>query len=137
MSDPIENLIRLAYKEWKIEESKKPKAAHPAPGLLAAFLEKPLSAKDDQGIKLHIIICDSCSESLAVQLALEIDPPREIPPALIKWAKQLPVYRSNSFILAEIFRLKKKILSKLSTHKITTAIFLLQQQLKFAKFNFR
>jgi hypothetical protein len=122
MPEPIESLIKLAYTEWKKEESKKLKQPHPAPELLAAVSEKPLPAEEDQGIKLHIILCDNCSEALAAQLVIEIDLTQEAPPELIKWAKELPVYYSDARALARIFRLKKKILTKLATQKFISAL---------------
>lgn len=137
MPDSIENLIRLAYKEWKKEGSKKSKTPHPDPELLTSFYEKPLSAKEDQGIKLHLILCDSCSEILAAHLVIEIDFTQEIPPDLIKWAKKLPVCPGNTRVLAKISRLKKKVILKLAAHKFIATLSLLQRQLRLIKFNFR
>lgn len=136
MPEQIENLIRLAYTEWKKGKTKKLKTPHPNPKLLAAFLEKPLSAKEDQGIKLHLILCDSCSESLAAQLVIETDVTQEAPPELIKWAKALPVYRSGARVLIRMLRMKKKILAKLTTHKFIS-ILLRRLQLRNLLINFR
>lgn len=136
MPDSMESLIRIVYTEWKAEESKKLKTAHPDPELLAAFLEKPLPAKEDQGIKLHLILCESCSEALAAQMVIEIDITQEAPSDLIKWAKALPVYRSNAFGLAKMLRLKKKFLLRLSAQKLIAALLSRQRQLKL-RFNYR
>jgi hypothetical protein len=136
MPDQIENLIKLAYAGWKKDESKKLKTPHPNPKLLAAFLEKPLPAKDDRTIKLHLIMCDNCSEALAAQLVIEIDVTQEVPPELIKWAKGLPVYRHDSRALIRILRLKKKILSKLATQKFISVL-LRHLQLKNLLINYR
>jgi len=83
------------------------------------------------------MICDSCSETLAAQLVLEINFTQEVPPELIKWAKKLPLYRDKRFVLAKISRLKNKILSKLSAQKISAALLLRQRQLKDLRINYR
>ena len=137
MPDAIENLIRLAYTEWKAEESKKSKKPHPDAELLASFSENILPAKEDQGIKLHLILCDSCSEVLVVQLVIEIDTTQEAPPELISWAKRLPVYCSNTRVLARIFQLKKSVLLKLSAQRFIAALLSRQRQLKNLLINYR
>ena len=122
MQKTVEDLIRLAYKEWKAEESKKSKKSHPDPEFLACFSEKPLSVKKNRGLRLHLIICENCSDSLAAQLAIEKDAEQEIPSNLRKWAKALPVYHSNTRTVVKILRLKKKIFLKLSSHKLIAAM---------------
>ena len=136
MPDSIENLIRLVYKEWKTEESKKIKKPHPDTELLVAFSEELLPAKEDQGIKLHLIICDNCSEALAAQLVIEIDISWQAPPELIRWAKALPVCRSDSRILTKISHLKNKIFTKLAAQKFIAAL-LRHLQLKNLLINYR
>ena len=137
MQKALESLIRLVYTEWKAEESKKLKKPHPDAELLASFSESVLPAEEDQGIKLHLIICDNCSEALAAQLVIEIDLAQEIPSELIKWAKGLPVYRSNTFGLARMFRLKKKIFTKLSAQRFIAVLLLRHRQLKNLLINYR
>lgn len=129
MQKTIEGLIRLAYKEWKAEESKKSKGPHPRPRLLALFSEKPLPVKKSRWLRLHLIICESCSDSLAAQLAIEMDAEEEMPSSLINWAKSLPLYHSNTRTVVKILRLKKKILTKLSSHKLIVTL-LRQVQLR-------
>jgi hypothetical protein len=132
----MESLIKLVYNEWKAEESKESKKPHPDTGLLAAFSESVLPAKENRGMKLHLIFCDSCSEALAAQLLIEVDLTQETPLELIKWAKALPVYRSNAFGLARIFRLKNKILPKLSVQRFIATLLLRQRQLKNLLINY-
>jgi len=137
MQKALESLIRLVYKEWKAEESKKSKRPHPDAELLASFSESVLPVEEDQGLKLHLIICDNCSEALAAQLVLEIDITQEVTPELIKWAKALPVYQSDTSVLAKISRLKKKILAKLAAQKFIAALLLHHRQLKDLRVNYR
>jgi hypothetical protein len=137
MPDSIESLIRLVYTEWKAGETKKSKKPHPDTELLASFSESVLPAEQDAGIKLHLIICDNCSEALAAQLVIEIDLTQEIPSELIKWAKALPVYRSNTLILAKMFRLKKKIFTKLSAQRFIAALLSRHRQLKNLLISYR
>jgi hypothetical protein len=89
MHKQIESLIELAYREWKTEESKKSKKPHLHPELLASLLEKPLPDKEHRNARLHIVICEKCSDSLAAQFNTEIEVTQEIPPDLINWAEDL------------------------------------------------
>jgi hypothetical protein len=136
MQKALESLIRLVYTEWKAEESKKLKKPHPDAELLASFSESVLPAEEDQGVKLHLIICDNCSEALAAQLVIEIDISRQAPPELIRWAKALPVCRSDSRILTKISHLKNKIFTKLAAQKFIAAL-LRHLQLKNLLINYR
>jgi hypothetical protein len=122
MHKQIESLIELAYREWKTEESKKSKKPHLHPELLASLLEKPLPDKEHRNARLHIVICEKCSDSLAAQFNTEIEVTQEIPPDLINWAKALPIYRGDIRVLVKVLRLKKKIFMKLASQRIIAAL---------------
>ena len=130
MSSSLESLIKLAYASWRREESPNLKTPHPSPELLVAFLEKPLPAEESKKIKLHIIFCDYCCEILTAQLAIGIKLTPEAPQGLIKWAKELPVHRSNAFRFAKIIQLKTKFFTKLSTQKFIVVLSLLSRHLR-------
>ena len=137
MQKALESLIRLVYTEWKAEESKKLKKPHPDAELLVSFSESVLPAEEDQGIKLHLIICDNCSEALAAQLVIEIDISRQAPPELIRWAKALPVCRSDSRILTKVSHLKNKIFTKLAAQKFIAALLLRHRHIRNLLINYR
>jgi|GEM_PF-3724329 len=137
MRNKLENVIRLVYKEWKTEESRKSKKPHPDPELLLVFSEKPLPCDKSQDIKLHLILCDSCSEFLAAQLSKEIGLTQEIPGELIKWAKGLALYRNNAADLSWISCLKKKVFPKLIAQKFITLLLWRNRQPKKPVVNYR
>src|SRR3989338_2361153 len=79
----IEKLIKLVYRQWK-EDSPPIEARHPDEEVLACFLENRLSPEENEEIKTHLIICDTCSQGVSAQLALKPIEEKELPLELIE-----------------------------------------------------
>lgn len=114
MEERVDKLIRAIYKRWKagqpgIQE------AHPDEETLACFLDNRLSREESEGIKAHLIACDSCAELIAIQLRLKTVEPKKVPEELLNRVKGL-VKAEDKISLLEIFlRLKEKTLEIINT----------------------
>src|SRR3989338_5802574 len=110
----IEKLIKLVYRQWK-EDSPPIEARHPDEEVLACFLENRLSPEENEEIKTHLIICDTCSQGVSAQLALKPIEEKELPLELIERLKELVPTQEEGHILEIFLRLKERLLEILST----------------------
>lgn len=107
MQEKIERLIKAVYKEWR---SDNPSAdqAHPDDQDLACFLEQKLSPAEMERIQAHLISCQGCAESIALQLKQDIIQEKEAPAYLIERLKNL--VPDEKISLLEIFlKLKAEV----------------------------
>lgn len=114
MEERLEKLIRAIYKRWKAGQPRI-QEAHPDEESLACFLESRLSSEESEGIKEHLIACDSCAELIAIQLRLKTVESQKAPEELLNRVKGL-VKAEDRISLLEIFlRLKEKTLEIINT----------------------
>jgi hypothetical protein len=112
----LERLIKIIYQKWKSENSQV-FSVHPAEEDMACFLEGKLSPQETEQIKLHLLSCERCSETLGIQLRLKETEVKmkEIPEELIARAKGLVMPKEKTPFLEIFLRLKENILELLNT----------------------
>lgn len=114
MPHKLEKLIQVVYKMWKADEAKIPQP-HPDEEALACFLEGKLKAKENEDIKMHLIKCDSCTETLIAQIKLEKIEEKQVPKELLEHAKNLVSRQDQSSILEILLKFKEKAIEILNT----------------------
>ena len=114
MQDELERLIKMAYQYWKSgqPESQDP---HPDAETFACLLENKLSQEEEEAVKQHLLICDSCAEVFSLQLKLKTDQLQEVPLGLIAQAKDLVRAASEVSFLEIFLKLKEKALEVINT----------------------
>jgi hypothetical protein len=112
MPDKLESLIKAVYERWKVTHPKS--EAHPDEETLACFLENRLSAKETSQIKDHLLSCESCAETVAVQLKLKLSD-EKVPEELVERIKNLLVAKDKLPILEILLQLKERALEILHT----------------------
>jgi hypothetical protein len=115
MQDKLERLIQAIYRKWKAAHPK-PNLPHPDEEALACFIEGRLSAAENEGIKTHLISCDRCAETVAMQMQLKTDELKEVPEDLLERIKKLVMPEQDKASVLEIWlKLKEKALEILNT----------------------
>jgi len=113
MSEKLEEIIKVLYKEWKSQQPKI-SGSHPDEEILACFIKGKLELQEGEELKSHLLSCADCMEKIALQIKLgsseEIDVPLE---ALIQ-AKNL-IELDKSGILEAVFKVKDNILELINT----------------------
>lgn len=114
MQSKIEKFIRLAYRRWRYDNCRM-HDSHPGEESLACFLEGRLSRQESEGVKLHLLTCDSCSEILAIQAKAGGAEETPVPAELMQRAKDLAGSDVKSVILEIFLRLKKEAMELINT----------------------
>jgi len=114
MEEKIEELIRRAYRKYKLE-SASTEGSHPDEEDFALFLQGKLSGQEQSAVKEHILSCSDCSQVAASLLACQEDLKLEtVPQDLISAAKVLvPGHREN--LLEILLKVKASLLELVRT----------------------
>ncbi len=88
MMDGTEKITRLAYRNWR-EGFSDSRAAHPDEETLAGFLEKKLKAGEYENTLAHLSGCKICLEKISARIKSSMFPQMEVPPELIRRAKEI------------------------------------------------
>ncbi|MBN1913593.1 MAG: hypothetical protein JW788_04255 [Candidatus Omnitrophica bacterium] len=116
MPERLERLIRMIYKRRKRALKPGPGSKHPSEEELACFLERRLSQEESRRIKLHIISCQRCAESLGISIKSNALKDNErLPGELIDWAKDLVGPATEEVALEIFLSLKAKVIEILHT----------------------
>ncbi len=114
MFDYFEQIVKIIHREWKLKGCPG-SSEHPDAGSLACFLEDKLSLTDKQRVLQHLLYCDSCAESLSIQLRIQAHLSLDVPEPLLERIKQL-LDKDRSENLLDIFiKLKEKALEIIQT----------------------
>ncbi|MCM8780370.1 MAG: hypothetical protein NC908_00380 [Candidatus Omnitrophica bacterium] len=116
MTDRIEKIIRFIYRRWKSEKMAR-EVLHPDEETLVCFVENRLSPGEAEQVKQHLINCQDCAESVALQINLASGQQIDIPEGILELAKKILVKPTEEkTVILEIFlRLKEKMLELIST----------------------
>ena len=115
MRDRLERMIGAIYKIWKADEPKT-QEPHPDEETFTCFLEGRLSAKVNEGIKAHLIKCNSCAETFTMQAKLKAIEEKQVPEELLKRIKNLvKPEEDKSSVLEVLLRFKEKAIEILNT----------------------
>jgi hypothetical protein len=87
MPKDLNEIIRLAYKGWKIRRVSD-QTQHPDEETFVSFLEGKLSISDALAFKQHLIKCESCAEAVGLSLASLDAPDNAIPSKLVNFARE-------------------------------------------------
>lgn len=114
MSGKAEKIIKAVFEKWQSLNTGSA-GAHPDEEALACFAEGKLAYDESERVKVHLALCQPCSQKTAVQAklpdaGLEITAPAE----LLVQAKALVKFDSSG-LLEIIFKLKENILELLNT----------------------
>jgi hypothetical protein len=116
MQEKMEKLIRVVYRKWKTGQ---PVALreHPDEESLVCLAEGKLSAREAEGVKSHLVICDSCSRNFSTYAKLRFLPEGqlEVPAELTERLKDLLSQSLGNPVLEIFLRFKEKILELVST----------------------
>lgn len=104
----------MVYKRWKISQDK-PVDPHPDEETLVCFLEDRLSKEENQQVKAHLVKCDQCAESLALNLKIQIKEDAGVPVELVSFVKNMPGEASELFVLEIALKFKEKLLELIHT----------------------
>ncbi|MBP7217288.1 MAG: hypothetical protein KBA46_08420 [Candidatus Omnitrophica bacterium] len=85
----IERLIALVFAKWSSARETPAQQGHPDEETLACFIEQRLPAQETDAIKLHIAMCERCSESVAVALEAPGVSIKHVPEGALAAAKGL------------------------------------------------
>jgi hypothetical protein len=107
MAEKLEKLIKQVYASWKAG-AKEP-LTHPGEEELACFIEGKLTTQDTERIREHVIVCGSCSETVALILGQPVKQ-EEVPQAVLD-----TITGQGVSVLEIILELKAKVLELLST----------------------
>ena len=113
MQDKLERIVKAVYKIWK-KDNARAKHAHPSDEDMTCFLENKLSQTQSESIKIHLIDCQTCAESVAVQLKEMTQEEKEVPGYLIERIKGL-VSAERPLILEIFLRIKERAFEIMST----------------------
>lgn len=113
MQDKLENFIKQVYRKWK--SGRKTENAHPDEEALACFLEGRLDKAEAEEIKKHLISCRDCLEAFSLNLKMDVAEAQDVPPELIKRAKDLLSSGEGVSLLEIILKVKDKALEILNT----------------------
>ncbi|MCX5697991.1 MAG: hypothetical protein NTU54_08535 [Candidatus Omnitrophica bacterium] len=109
MMDGTEKIAKLAYRNW-IERLFDSRAAHPDEEMLAGFLEKKLSAGEYEDTLAHLAGCKICLEKISTNIKSSLSPQMEVPPELIRRAKEILPQAGLDQPLEIVLRVKDKML---------------------------
>jgi hypothetical protein len=107
MSSQLEKLIKVAYKKWKADHLKE-LSIHPDEEAWAGFLEGRVSQKENEQIKEHLLICDSCAEAFTIQVKLKPASLKKVPQDLLERMRNLVMAQDKLSILEILLVLKEK-----------------------------
>ena len=113
MQDKLEKLIKLVYRKSKAAQAKIDEV-HPDEETLVCFLESRLSEKENESIREHLLICDSCAEAFALSLKDGLEE-KEVPADMLTRVKNLIIAEEKSSILEIVLRFKEKLLELINT----------------------
>jgi len=114
MSDNFEKIISYVYKNWKKGFSKKLEAVCPNEEMLTCFKEGILSKTEAERIRLHLLICDKCSENVILDASVQAQD-KEVPQEFVGIAEDLVNQNKDADVLEVILALKDEFLEVLST----------------------
>lgn len=114
MPDKLEKLIKLVYKNWKMQQPKI-EEPHPDEEALVCFFEGKLSSGENEQIKAHLIKCNNCAERFILQANLKISENKPVPEELLERIKNLLVKQGETPVLEIFLKLKEKALEIIST----------------------
>ncbi len=113
MKDKFEELIKLAYQKWK-SDAAKPREPHPDEETFACFLERKLTAEENEALKAHLVKCETCAQVLSAQAKPQTD--EDVPEALVERARNLVIAdEDKSAILEILLRFKERAIEILNT----------------------
>lgn len=114
MQQKLERLIKFVYKKWRLEQPA-PQDAHPDEEAIVCLIEGHLSQEENDRIIDHLLACDRCSESLALNLELSAAQLQEVPQDLLNRLKDSVPAEKGPSILEVVLRLKEKALELINT----------------------
>jgi len=114
MQSKLERLIKMVYKNWKLE-SHKIKEPHPDEEALVCLFEGRSSKEESEKIKAHLINCDTCMEAFVLNFRAEATQAQEVPEDLLGWVNDLLVAHNKPSALEIVLRLKEKALEIMNT----------------------
>lgn len=114
MSDKLEGFIKGVYKKWKAGQEHLAKS-HPEEEEFVCFLKGQLTAKENERIKAHVVICERCSEVLAMQLRLKDIKEEDVSEDVLGRARRILGEGRAIDILDIVLKLKEKTLQLLNT----------------------
>jgi len=114
MSEDLEKIIRRVYREWKAAQSETG-GLHPDEETFVSFLEKRLSAEENERMKNHITTCQRCADILSLQIRSKGLEEKEVPAQLLEKTKKMVSEMLTSYILEIILKLKEKTLEIINT----------------------
>lgn len=116
MQARLERLIEIAYRGWKSDQPR-PDGAHPDEEVLACFIEGRLTQEENEGVKSHLLSCDSCARAFAIQARLSFMPQeeKEVPPELIERVRNLLNQEESAPLLGIFLRFKEKAIELINT----------------------
>lgn len=114
MLNSLEKLIRLVYAGWKKEQ---PSSAekHPDEETLACFLEGRLPVDQEDGVRAHILRCDSCLDAVVSNLNAQSAKIIDLPEGLLERSIELVREREEEGFLEIILRFKAKAIEIINT----------------------
>jgi len=114
MQNGLERLVKFVYGKWKSDFHSKADV-HPDEQAFACFLEGRLSKEEDELLKEHIVLCNDCSEKLALQITLRMEKENEVPEVLRAYAKDIFKTGERNVVLEISLLLKERLLEILHT----------------------
>lgn len=109
MNGGLERLVKIVYGKWK-QDSLRAGKEHPDEESLACLLEGRLTPQEAEQVKLHLLSCEDCAESFAIQLGLETKEGFDVPQELLERVKDLLKQDPATPVLEILLRLKEKAL---------------------------
>jgi len=113
----IEELIRKVYRFWKADRFKAD-LVHPDEEKIVCFLEGGLSLSEAEEIKAHLVDCQRCAESFAIQVKASLSGNKPGSLREFKMVKKLFTQAQVFPALEIILQVKDKILKVLKTNGV-------------------
>ena len=110
----LEQVVNVAYKNWKRKFSKEKSTACPDLEALACFKEGLLPKREEEGVRQHLLFCDKCSENVLLDAKIQaLD--KDVPLEFVQAAKDLCPKAKGQDVLEVILALKGKFLELIQT----------------------
>ncbi len=114
MREKGEEIIAMAYKNWKKNIAKIQKTACPDEETLSAFKDGLLKGKGKDKILWHLLQCESCAENVVLDAAIQ-QTEKEVPAHLVQAAKDLVFARDRGDFAEIILGVREKFLQIIRT----------------------
>ncbi|MCX5714260.1 MAG: hypothetical protein NT033_05525 [Candidatus Omnitrophica bacterium] len=114
MRQTLEKIVSLVYKKWE-KSHPASSESHPDEEALASFLDRKLDIHEHEVTLRHLVSCQECLQKIALNVRSGMLQETDVPPELIRRAKNIMPQASDIQPLEIVLRVKGNLLELIKT----------------------